>query len=433
MSDEPANDSEAAVDTAVRRGSALIGVVVVVQLVANVGFWVAASRSNPSAIVGDASELVAGLQFVVYLGGLGLTLTNSRFGTEPSPRADALLTWSLLLATAAALVSSAGYLATLELLQGADLIERPELLELVTATPLGVAGLFVLVAGTAWGLLVDVRLMAMRRFDVLIGRAVAIGVGRIAFLAFPHATHDALWLFSLSAIPTVLYAVSGVAWLHWRHGLSLALDARPEPLRPIVRFAGVNYVATLAMEAPLFVLPVIVSTWLSGTEYANFFVAWSAAAAGLLLPGAIAQIALVEGSRVSAQGLDRTRTAMVVAVGVGVVAVVGAAVGNDVVPIVYGDDYELAARHLPYFMLAAIPWAIASVLLSRARVRRDHATTAAIALALGFGSIVPALVLVPRHGTSGAIWAWVGGTSAAAIAAVASSLRQRRAALLGDL
>jgi hypothetical protein len=375
----------------VRSGSALIGIVVVLQLAANVGFWVAASNITSSDAVGDAGELVTSLQFVVYLTGMGLTVTNSRFGVGAAARADALLAWSVLITTATSTVGAILYLLGLNVLDGMGQVERPETLSLLTSSAGGMAALALLASGTAVALLVDVRLMAMRRYDVMIGRAVLIGGARIGLLWWDHDIDDALWLFAVNVAPTVAYAVAGLVWLRVRQGVRFGLGARPEPTRQIVRFAAVNY----------------------------------GAAAGLLLPAAIAQVALVEGSRVRAATDDRSRTAMAIALGIAVLGLLAAIVGNDLVTIVYGDDYDLAARHLPYFMASAVPWAIASVLLSDARVRRDHVTTVAITAALGVGSIVPALVLVPRLGASGAIWAWLGGTTLAAVAAVATSAARR--------
>jgi O-antigen/teichoic acid export membrane protein len=91
------------------------------------------------------------------------------------------------------------------------------------------------------------------------------------------------------------------------------------------------------------------------------------------------------------------------------------------VTLLYGEDFSLAAELLPWFFVAAVPWAITSILLSRARLEERGWAVLAITGTLAVTTLVPAIVLIPRIGVDGAAVAWVAGNLAAAVVAVATS------------
>lgn len=411
-----------------RRGSALIALIVGIQLAANLGFWVLASHLVPTDDLGDAGVLFTSLQFIVYLAGLGLTVTNSRFGTDNDADAHGLFTWSLLAVVCATAVGVSVFLVGLTLLIDHGMVESAVSRDLLGNSASGIGTLYVLAAGTAIALLVDVRLMALRRYDLLTGRAVLVGALRIPLL-YAEVTSDAgLGVFVAAALPTFVYAISGVVALPRLTALRYHLRPPPGRYRRFVRFASVNYLATLLLEAPQFTLPVVVGLWVGGDEYANFFVAWGAAAAVLLLPAAVAQVSLVEGARDEGADRSRQRETMLIAIGIAVAALVGSIVANDLVTIVYGSEYRRAAELLPYFVAAAVPWAVTTVLLTEARIEHDHTNTVAITVCLGFSTLLPAMLLVPDSGIDGAVAAWLGGNLLTAAVAVAGAMVRARSA-----
>jgi hypothetical protein len=72
------------------------------------------------------------------------------------------------------------------------------------------------------------------------------------------------------------------------------------------------------------------------------------------------------------------------------------------------------------FLAAGIPWAITSVILTRARVVEAERVIVALGWCLALGILVPATVLTQVQGTSGAAAGWlIGHVVAAAFAMVA--------------
>jgi O-antigen/teichoic acid export membrane protein len=158
---------------------------------------------------------------------------------------------------------------------------------------------------------------------------------------------------------------------------------------------------------------------------ASFYVAWSVTMIAFLVPATIGQVLLVEASR-ARNRWAHIRTAGGLSLGVMGLASLAGWARPDVITSLFGSGYRPAAQVLPRLLAAGIPWAITSVALADARVRGDSRGTLAITLMLAFGVLVPATLLVPKHGITGASEAWLGGhliTAALATLVLVGGLR----------
>jgi O-antigen/teichoic acid export membrane protein len=193
----------------------------------------------------------------------------------------------------------------------------------------------------------------------------------------------------------------------------------------VARYAGVNYLATLASDAARFALPVLVLLHVSARVNASFYVAWGITLVAFLVPVTIGQVLLAEGPKAAERASAQVRVALLLSVSLMAVASVVAWLFADVVVSVYGSGYREAARILPTLMAAGVPWAVTSIALADARIRRDNRATLVITLALGLAVLGPALVLVPDRGVDGATAAWLSGNVVAAVIGAGVTLRHR--------
>jgi O-antigen/teichoic acid export membrane protein len=127
------------------------------------------------------------------------------------------------------------------------------------------------------------------------------------------------------------------------------------------------------------------------------------------------------------------RLALILAIGLMAAGAALSFLGKNVVVMAYGEGYRDSAHVLPAMMLAGVPWAISSLLLTEARVLHRNVTTVVITVTLTLSIIVPALLLVPgdgpHRGLNGASAAWLlGNVAAAVIAIVATAVSRRQAA-----
>lgn len=406
--------------SALVRGSAWIVVGLAVQAGLGFAFWLLGSRVATSAELGRASALFTAISFINYASGLGLTVALARHATARSGESDALFGWGIVATVASSFVGGSLYLA----------FAHTPATALVDGSARSWAVFCAYTAGMSVGLLVDVRLMAARRWGWLVGRLALTGLARLPLVVVDLGVSPDRWLYHLMLAPLALSGVLGVVLLRVIGVGSVSLR-RPAALAEVTRYAGANWASTLAAQAPQYVLPLLVAQTVVASANANFFLAWTVTGLVLLVPAAVAQVLLVEGARDAdappGEVIDpaaKVREALGVSLGLATLAFLGSLVAGPLLAAIFGDAYHVLARLLPALMAAGIPWAVTSVRLSEARIQKDQPATVLITVVLGLGILVPAFVLVPTHGTGGAAVAWVAGNGLAAVVAVAVHRRR---------
>ena len=404
------------------QGSAWILVGLGIQALLGFVFWLLGARVATISELGEATALFTAIQFVNYASGLGLTIALARHATLQNRESDALFGWAVVATAVSSVFFGSVYLAVVD----------------TSATRLvnGSVGSWALFCGftaaTSIALLVDVRLMAARRWGWLVGRVAFAVLVRLPFVGLDVGMDPAMWLYILMLTPLSLVGIGSLLFLGRMGCGGISLN-RPRALGPFARYSGVNWVATLASQAPQFVLPLYVAQEVPPSVNASFFLAWTVTSLVFLLPAAISQVLLVEGGK-DAQlteasgvpGSEREREALVFSVGLAVLAWLGSLVVGPAIAAVFGPDYDQLARLLPALTLAGIPWALASVRLSEARIRKDQAATVAITGTLGVTILVPTILFVPSGGTAAATTAFVAGNFAGAVVATLMHERWKR-------
>lgn len=415
----PATTGRAGTHRHLLAGSAALVVGAAVQAVSGAVFWLVAARLDTTDDVGRATALFTSILFIAYLAGLGLQVSLARFAPDRDEESHAVFAWGALASGAAATIVAAGYLVV---------VDTEATRTLTDWHPVGGPTLFILGAvGATYTLIVDVRWMTVRRWGLVLARITAVGIARFPLLLLPEGDEHTVHLFAVASLPLVLTGIGGVLTMPWVSGLRHRLFPLPSSRRAAFRYSAVNYLSTLAYQAPQLVLPVIVLLSVDPDTNATFYVAWGITAIVLYVPMAIGQALLAEGGKDGAELRSQVRVALVLTTALMALAAVTATVGRELVTIVYGDDYANAARILPALVVCGLPWAITSVYLTEARVMHWHVPTVLITGTLTVAILVPALVLVPAEGVDGATQAFLfGNVVAAAVAFTCHRLARRR-------
>jgi O-antigen/teichoic acid export membrane protein len=419
MAASPGTTGRAGTHRHLLAGSAALVVGAGVQALTGAVFWLVAARIDTPDDVGRATALFTSILFIAYLAGLGLQVSLARFAPGRDEESHTVFAWGALATTVSATTVAAGYLV---------IVDTQATQALTDWHPVAGPGFFVLAAvGAALTLIVDVRWMTLRRWVLVLGRISLVGLLRFPLLLLPDGGQDTVHLFAVASLPLILTGIGGVLVMPSVSGMRHRLRPLPPSRWAAIRYSAVNYVSTLAYQAPQFVLPVIVLLSVDPDRNAAFYVAWGITSIVLYVPMAIGQALLAEGGKDGAELRGQVRVALVLTTGLMGAAAAVAAVGSDLVTTVYGADYAEAARILPGLVLAGIPWAITSVYLTEARVLHRHGPTVAITGVLTGAILVPALLLVPEEGIDGATRAFlVGNAAAAAVAVVSHRLTRRR-------
>lgn len=408
-------------------GSSVLIIGAAVQGLGGMLFSLIVAKWDTKDAFGDASALYTSVLFVTYLAGLGLPVALARYSAGRDRDSHVVFAWGAVFTAIASVVASAFYLG----------VFRPKAADNVLWAwhPIGGFVVFaLLVMGSAFSLIVDVRAMTMRRWNLVLIRIVLVGIAKIALLPIGrHNAHRPLLLFLDLGAPVAISGFLGLALINRATGGRHQLRPKPTTSRAATRYALVNYVSTLAYQAPYFALPVIVLMHVDSATNSSFYVAWSVVAIAFYVPSAIGQALLAEGGKDGAQVRTQMRLALILAIGLMAAGAALSFLGKNVVVMAYGEGYRDSAHVLPAMMLAGVPWAISSLLLTEARVLHRNVTTVVITVTLTLSIIVPALLLVPgdgpHRGLNGASAAWLlGNVAAAVIAIVATAVSRRQAA-----
>jgi len=406
-------------------GSGVLVMGAAVQGFGGLAFSVLVSKIDLKADFGDASALFTSVLFVTYLAGLGLPVALARYAANRDVDSHVVFAWGALATVPASLAASGLYLWLVNP-GAADVLWNWH--------PIGGFVVFALVVlGSAFSLIVDVRAMTMRRWNLVLARICLVGVAKIALLPlFQTSQHRSLLIFLYLGGPVALSGFIGIAFINRFTGGRHQLRPRPLTARAATRYSAINYLSTLAYQAPYFALPVIVLKHVDSATNGSFYVAWGIVAIAFYVPSAIGQALLAEGGKGGAHVQAQMRLALSLAVGLMALGTIATFLGKGLVVAAFDESYREAAHILPAMMLAGIPWAITSLLLTEARVLHRHLATVVITVTLTVSIIVPALILVPgngpRNGLDGASAAWLfGNVFAAAVAAVVTYTSRRAA------
>ncbi len=400
-------------------GSSVLVIGAAVQGLGGMAFSLIVAQGDTKAHFGDASALFTSVLFVSYLAGLGLPVALARYAADRSEGSHVVFAWGALATTVASFVASAGYLG---------LVHPKAAHVLWNWSPVGGFLLFAtIVAGSSLSLIVDVRCMTMRRWNLVLTRIALVGVAKVALVPIGQdSPHRSLLLFVYLAGPVAASGIVGFLLIGRVTGDRHRLAPMPPFARAATRYSAVNYLSTLAYQAPYFALPVIVLVHVDNATNSSFYVAWGIVAIAFYVPSAIGQALLAEGGKEGAHLRAQLRIALTLAIGLMALGTLAAFLGKGVVVAAYGEDYRDSAHILPAMMLAGIPWAMTSLFLTEARVAHRHVATVLITLTLTLAIVVPALVLVPDDGLDGASRAWLAGNVIAAAVAVVVTWWSRR-------
>lgn len=383
------------------RGSAWLSASLVTGAIGGVLFWILAAHVASSGALGRAAGLFTAVLFINYVTGFGFGVAIARFANDDSPSSRTTFAVTLILSA----VTSASGAAAVFLMAAGRLTKETE------GTTPTLAALFAATAvGLAMTSLVDVRLIGLRRWPWVFVRTTVVVVARLVLVALAPRPAGTTWLFLVvGGIPALSGVVAAIILIVTHPPRLFRRSAYHPHTRTALRFAGMNYLPSLAEQAPILFVPLMVAAIVSGRQNAQFYVAWSAVTFALLLVQAMGQVLLVEGGREGAVVDDQTRLILKISLTLLSVAAIAAFALRPLVEMVYGSDYAEAARLMPWLLAASIPFGVIATAVSRSRIENDPRATMWITGIYASAVLVPALILTTGHGIKGAAIAWATG------------------------
>ena len=227
------------VERLARSGGSVLVLGAAVQGFGGLAFSVLASKLDLKADFGSATALFTSVLFVTYLAGLGLPVALARYAAGRDVDSHVVFAWGVLATVPAAVLAAAAYLTIVDP-GAADVLWDWNPI-------LGFTVFALVVLGSALSLIVDVRAMTVRRWNLVLGRICLVAVAKIALLPlFQSSDHRALLIFLYLGGPVAVSGFVGVALINRITGGRHQLRPAPATARAAVRYSAVTYVSTLA-------------------------------------------------------------------------------------------------------------------------------------------------------------------------------------------
>lgn len=414
------------------KGSFAILLSVLVNAVGSLVFWIVVARIASPSVVGVSSAMFQTLLFANFMGSVGLPVTIARYATDRGDESVSVANWSIAFRVVTATI---GAVIVLVVARSSGPIEQLDVWGPFTGRVVFAIGAI----GTALSVVVEARLVTLRLWGWVIGRAAAGALGRLPLIGIAILnnadSYSGALLFAIAVGPIAATGYVGAIALRLTTDRQSSLLPRLATRRKeIVHFSLVNWFGLLATQGPLFGIPVIVAFATDGREYAAFFLAWSFGAMAFLVPHTISQVALSElGKSLPASGrvgadsfgqftssdtelIDKINRGLRLALILTCLGAIAAWIAADAVAAVYGTGYRKLATHLPLLAGAAISWAYTSMGLTAARAVDRHRLVVALSSVFVVATVGPTLIFVGRYGSEAATWSWLGGSTLTALA-----------------
>lgn len=394
------------------RGSSAVLVATLLSAASGFLFWLMAARRFETDAVGRATALWSSTAFVVYLTNMGLGAAVGRYAADDSTEHSARFAVACAYTILTGAVGSVVYLVAFGV-PGTR----------VSGTAQTWVGRFVFVALVSLisaAAVVDIRLMALRKWRWVTIRSACASVSKLLLAAMITVAisvprhYEPMALFIAAVAPEAATGLLGVILLGRRGSRSIVRNRQLPHLGTAVRYANVNYLSVLAIQAPMMAIPVVVLSSVSAATNAGFYIAWSIASTALLVPQAIMWALHVEGKKDGELLAKQVKQALRASLALSGVCTVGSVVVARIIPVIYGQSYARAGHVLPWLVATSVPWAVVLVLVTEARVEERSRATLMISVTFAGASLIPAVVLTPVFGIAGAVGSLLVGTTLSA-------------------
>jgi O-antigen/teichoic acid export membrane protein len=382
-------------------------------------FWWIAARLQPASVVGQASAMFTAALFVSYLTNMGLPVAVARYATGPKREVQAMWNWALIYTTLTSLVGAIFFVSMVS--RGFSTAFGPgySTSNFAVQSTIG----FLLVEGLSLSTLVEQRLVADRKGPLVFLRIFVVVALRLPLLFIIILSSQPVGLVFLMAGLLGLSGFIGVV----TYSVTAPSDTRrlltlPPWARPAFRFATVNWLGTLAAQAPIYVVPLIVAVSVTSTENAAFYLAWSITVVGFLIPITIGHVVLAEGGREPHEIENHVRTGLLLAMISTIGLTLGALLLRGWIPVLFGPDYQLTADILVKLVGASVFWSITALLIARARAYGQSLLIVALTVTAAISTLGAVLVGVNLGSVHGAADGWLIGNIVTAIFAIAASV-----------
>lgn len=365
-------------------------------------YWIIAARVYPPAALGEASAAIASIMLLSSVAQLNLFYALARFVPRAGKSAGRLIAHSYVANGIASAVVG-----------GLFVVVAPRASENLAYLERGAAYSALFVCSVAfWGMfsLQDGVLTALRRPMLVPLENVIYGIIKIALLVLFASVWVRDGIFASWNLPVAVIVVALNTYVFRRilPDRDVPPTPSPKPFEGLWRFATIDYVGSLFLQAYSNALPLIIVATLGPEANANFYIADIIVTVLDLACVNLATSLLVEASHEESrleEYADRMLRRSSLALSAIVVILV---LGAPYALAVFGPDYSHGATTtLRLLAISTLPRLLHILYTSAMRVQRQVGRVLVLEAATAILVVGLSLILMPKVGVAGVAAAWL--------------------------
>lgn len=316
-------------------------------------FWVIVAHLYRPAQVGVASSLISAMNFIAYLSLLGFNSTFIRYLPKSKNRDQQIDTGLLLVALAAAVVSSAFVMLSPHFSAKFGLLHHTALYGL---------GFVFLCIGAAVNLVTDSIFIAFRSagYNLLVDGF--IGSGTQLLLPVFLVGLQAFGIYAAQGAAAFVAMTMSIILLMKRFQYRPSFKFNMSILRTVRRYSSTSYLTTLFNIIPTIVLPIIVLNRLGAAQAGYFYLSYMIANVLFTVTYAVAQSLFAEGSHNEQELRRLVKRAALLLASIMIPGSILLALLGPLLLDLFGKTYGVHSRHLILMLAAAGPFMAANAL-----------------------------------------------------------------------
>jgi len=382
-------------------------------------FWIIAAHSYSTEAIGLNAALIAAMMFLAKLSQLSLANVLNRFIPTAGPASGRIILYSYLISTVVALVASLIFIIGIDIWTSElGFLKSNPLFALAFTLSTMAWCIFVLQDGALTGL----RQAAWVPVENLIFALAKIGLLVSLISLFPQFAVFASWTMPLVLL-LVLTNVLLFARLIPRYASPTEEQEMPTRSQ-ISKYAGGDYVGSLARTASTTLLPIIVLQLAGPSANAYFYLSLTIAYSLSLVTQNMGMSLITEGARDQTKLYEYSYKVFVQTARILVPTVAILVFGAPYILRLFGNSYaDEGTTLLRLLCLAALPNMVTLLFLSIARVQRRMAAIVLVQTSLSLLILLFSWLLMGRYGITGVGVAWLLSHSIVAVILLLTTTR----------
>ena len=391
-----------------RNGYALIAGSAITSAL-GLAFWVLAARLYSREAVGIGAALIAAMTLLANVAQLNLKSALNRFLPRAGRGSRRLVLRAYAFAASLAAVAATAFVAGLD-------VWAPDL-GFVGSDP--VLAVWFVICTAAWTVFVlqDSILAGIRQAAWVPAENGTYALAKIGVLVTVAAAAPAVGVFVAWSVPVLVLVVAVNVLLFRRLLPRHASTGPPSELltRDVIRaYWAADAAAYLVWAGTIGVLPLIVLGIAGAEATADFSIAWSIAYSLYLVSSALGMSLLTEGARDPGRLAEDAGRTLREALRIVVPAVAVLVLAAPLLMGLLGEGYADGVGLVRLLALSAVPYAVTSVWVTRARVQRRMRVVVAAYGALCATVLAAGVPLLALMGVQGLGIAWLAAQTAVA-------------------